>query len=174
MKDTVICLHHLSYSPETTYTLMAARIQVQGNSTHTSYSFPLPLTKLLKNQQANSSFLRHSDHWENKENNSQIPEHEHYLDGKKNLVFLCATQGDLTFEEFSSSDPCHSGYKLEYCWSYFKQTNSAYQHQNHIHTQLVIKGIRYVFFTFALSLFFSFVYHSILIDLQMLDTPQKW
>lgn len=156
MKDTVICLHHLSYSPETTYMLMVARIQVQGNSTHTSYLIliPLPLNKVLKNQQANSSFLRHSDHWENKENNSHIPKHEHYLDGKKNLVFWCATQGDWIFEEFSSSNPfCHSGYKLEYRWTYFRQTNSAYQHQNHIHTWLVIVRIRYVFFAFAVSLF---------------------
>lgn len=39
-------LHLVSYSPETDYMLMAARIQVQCNPTYTSYSFPLLLEKL--------------------------------------------------------------------------------------------------------------------------------
>lgn len=107
------------------------------------------------------------------DHNSQILKYKHYLGGKKNLVFYYTTQGELTFEECSSSNPCHSGYKLECCWSYLKQTNSAHQHQNHIHPVLVIVGIWYVFF--ASTVFsFSFMHHSFLIDLQMLDTAKNY
>lgn len=174
MKDTVIWFA----SP---FLFTRDNLYVNGNQnpgpvllySHKLY-FPLPLKKLLKNPQAsrNSSFLRLSDHLGNRENKSQVPKHDHYLDGKKKHVFYYVTKDDLTFEECSSSNPCHSGYKLG-CWSYLKQTNSAYQHQNHIHPLLVIVGIWYVFFAFTVSIFFPFMHHSVLIDLQMLDNPQK-